>query len=59
MSCTWPLVDCASPVHATGGLCCPLTVIDVASGEGPVQSVSVSCPMCSSVTMASTVFCRR
>ena len=27
------VVDCVSIVHATGCLCCPLAVIDVASSE--------------------------
>ena len=50
------LVNCASPVHAIGSLCCPLTVIDVTSGEGPFQSVFVSFPRCPFVTMASEQF---
>ena len=36
-------MDCPLTVHATiGCLSCPLTVIDVTSGEGPFQSVFVS-----------------
>ena len=30
----WPGKLCVSPVQATGCLCCPLMVVDVASGEG-------------------------
>ena len=33
-------------VRAIGWLCCPLTVIDIASGDGPFQSVFVSVPRC-------------
>ena len=50
------MVDCASPDHAIGGLCCPLMVIDVVSGDGPFQSVFVSFPRCPSVTMTSGQF---
>ena len=52
------LVNCASPVHAIGCLCCPLTVIDVTSGEGPLnfKSVSVNFPRCPFVTMANGQF---
>ena len=35
----------ASPVHAIGCLCFPLTVINVGSGEEPIQSVFVSFPL--------------
>jgi len=47
------VMACVSPVHATGCLCCPLMVIDATSGEGPFQSVFVSCPRCPYVTTAS------
>ena len=50
------LVDCASPVHGIGCLCCPLTIIDVTIGDGPFQSVFVLFPMCPFVTMASGQF---
>ena len=42
-----------SPVHAIGCLCCPLTVIDVTSGEGPFQSDFVYFLRYPFVTMAS------
>ena len=60
------LVDCASTVHATGCLCCPLALIDVASSEGSFQSVFLSFPRCPLVRIRpvdnspkSTIFGRR
>ena len=50
------LLYCVSPVRSTGCLCCPLTVIDVACDEGPLQSVFVYFPRCPFVAMASGQF---
>ena len=49
-------VDCASPVHAIGCMCCPLVVVDVTRGERPFQSVFVSFPRSRFVTKASELF---